>query len=106
MRIGLLFRQITALSNSSGVFTCNTVINTKNETCKVVEIDFGVITEKGKAKIIKEDVIERKEGGIEKDDSSNQGDQEERGVTINQLIDKKYPWRRTKKHILNEPNPP
>lgn len=46
--------------------------------------DSGVIIEKGKYDIFKECVIGKKE-------SNNQGGQEERGVTIDQLIDKKSP---------------
>lgn len=42
---------------------------------------------------------------IEKEESNNQGGLEERGFTLDQLIDKISHWRRTKKHILNDPNP-
>ncbi|XP_050909913.1 uncharacterized protein LOC127123760 [Lathyrus oleraceus] len=65
MKIGQLFRQISALPSSSGGFT----------------------------------------GVIEREESGNQGDKEERGVTFDQLIDENRPWRRTKKQILTEPNP-
>lgn len=43
---------------------------------------FGLIIEKGEYEIFKESVIEKEE-------SNNQGDQEERGFPIGQLIDKK-----------------
>lgn len=46
-KIGQFTRQIVALPCSSGGFTSNIVYNPKNESCKAVEIDFGVITKKG-----------------------------------------------------------
>ncbi|XP_050875549.1 uncharacterized protein LOC127079170 [Lathyrus oleraceus] len=105
MHIGQLSRQIAALPSSNGGFTSNIIDNPKNESCKDVETGFGVITKKGEAEIVKEDVIEKKEGGIEKEESGNQDDKGERGFTLDQLIDKNPPWRRTKKQILNDPNP-
>lgn len=42
---------------------------------------------------------------IEKEESRNRGDGEEIGVTIYQLIDENSPWIRTKKQVLNDPNP-
>ena len=42
---------------------------------------------------------------IEKEESNDLGDQEERGVSIDQLIDKNFPWRRTKRQVLSDPNP-
>lgn len=80
--IGQLSRQITALPSSSREFTSNTVDNPNNETCKVMEMDFGVVTKKGEAEKVKKVKIEIKEGGSEKEDSENQGDKEERGITI------------------------
>lgn len=50
--------------------------------------------------LIKEDKVR-----YEKEESENQSDQAAKGVTIEQLIDKKSSWRRTKKKILNELNP-
>lgn len=90
MRIGQLSRQIVILPSYSGGFTCNTVDNPKNESYKIVETYFGFITENDEDEIVKEDVIEKEE-------SKNQGDQEARGFTLDQLIDKNSPWRRTKK---------
>ncbi|XP_050910031.1 uncharacterized protein LOC127123897 [Lathyrus oleraceus] len=103
-QIGQLSRQIVALPSSSGGFTGNTVDNPKNETCKVVETYFGVVTEKGEVERAQDDEIEKKECGSEKEDGENQGDKEERGVIIDQLIDKNSPWKRTKKKILNLPD--
>lgn len=87
MKISQLSRQVTAFPSSSGGFTSNIVDNPKNESCKTVEIGFGVITKKGEAEIVKEDVIDIKEGGIEKEESESQDDEEERGFTLDQLID-------------------
>lgn len=42
--IGQLSSQITLLPSSTRGFTSNTVDKLKNETCKVVKIDFGVVT--------------------------------------------------------------
>lgn len=93
--IGQLSRQITVLPSLNGGFTCNIIYNPKNESCKSVETGFGVTIEKGEDEIIKEDedeivkedVIE-KEGVIEKEESNNHGDQEQKRVTIDKLIDK------------------
>ena len=93
------------MPSSNGGFIGNTIYNSKNEWYKTVEMNFGVITKKGEAEIVKENVIEKKEGGIGKEEIRHQGDKEERWVTIDQLIDKNSPWRRTKNQILNEPNP-
>ncbi|XP_050909769.1 uncharacterized protein LOC127123611 [Lathyrus oleraceus] len=49
--IAQLSRQIVVLPSSSEGFIGNTMDNPKNETCKDVETDFGVITEKGKPEI-------------------------------------------------------
>lgn len=65
MNIDELSRQITALPSSSGGFTGNTVDNSKNETCKVVDTNLGVIIEKGKDE-------------IEKEENNKPGDQEEK----------------------------
>lgn len=43
--------------------------------------------------------------GCEKKDSENQSYQVEKRVTIEKFIDKNSTWRRTKKKILNDPNP-
>lgn len=61
-------------------------------------------TNKGEDEIVEEVLIEKEEVRIEKEESNNQGDQEERGVPIEQLIGKNSLWRRTKKHIQNELN--
>lgn len=53
MKIGQLSRQIVVLLSSSEGFTGNTVENPKNETCKVVDTNLGVIIEKGKDEIDK-----------------------------------------------------
>lgn len=79
--------------------------NSKNETCKDLETCFEVITNRGEDEIMEEDLIEEEKLGAEKDDSKNHSDQVEKEFTIGQLIDKNSPWRRTKKKILNEPNP-
>ncbi|XP_050916381.1 uncharacterized protein LOC127131507 [Lathyrus oleraceus] len=79
--IGQLSKQINALPSSSGGFTGSTVDNPKNETCKVVETDFGVVTKEGEAERVKEGGIKKKEGRLEKEDSGNQCDKEERGFT-------------------------
>lgn len=46
IRIGQLSRQLEALPSSSRGFTGYTIDNPKNETCKVVEMDIGLITRK------------------------------------------------------------
>lgn len=81
------------MPSSEEGFTDNTIDNPKNETWKVVDTDLGVIIEKDKYE-------------IDKEDNKNQGEQEERGFTLDQIIDKNSPWRRMKKQILTEPNPP
>ncbi|XP_050892563.1 uncharacterized protein LOC127098101 [Lathyrus oleraceus] len=86
-------------------FTGDTVDNPKNDSCKAIEKGFEVITKKGENEIVEEDLIEKEEVRIEKKESNNLGDQEEKGVTIEQLKDKISPWRRTKKKILNDLNP-
>lgn len=79
--------------------------NPKNETCKTLEAVFEVINNMGKEKIMEEAVIEEEEVGTEKEESKNQSDQAEKGVIIEKLIDKNSHWRRTKKQIMNDPNP-
>lgn len=49
------YRQIAILPSSSGGFTGNIVNNPKNETCKVVKTNFGVVTRKQEAKKVKEE---------------------------------------------------
>lgn len=102
MHICLLSRQIDTLPSSSGWFIGSTIDNPKNELCKDVETGFGVITEKDEDEIVKEDMIETEEYVIEKEESNNLGDQEERAIIIDQLIDKNSPWRRTKKQVLSD----
>lgn len=46
-------------------------------------------TNKGEEKVVEKVLMEKEQVRIEKEESNNQGDQEERGVTIDQLIDKK-----------------
>lgn len=87
------------------VFIGNIVDNPKNESYKVVETGFKVITNRGEDEIVEEDLMEKQEVGTKREESKNQGDRERRGVTIEQLINKNSHWRRTKKHILNDPNP-
>lgn len=59
MQIGLLSRQIAALACSSGGFTCNTIKIPKNESCKAMETDFWVITEKDEDEVVKKNVSEK-----------------------------------------------
>lgn len=99
MNIGHLFRQISVFPNTSGGLTGNTVENPKNETCKVVDEGSGVIIEQDNKKTVQEGVIGR-------EDTRKQGNEEERGDTLNYFIHKNSPWRITKKQILAEPNPP
>lgn len=82
MQIGQFSRQITTLPSSSGGFTGNIVDNPKNESCKVVETSFEVIATKVENEIVEEVLMKKEEVRIEKEESKNQGDQEERGVTI------------------------
>lgn len=95
----------SCITQLEGGFTGNTIGNPKNESCKAVETGFEVATNKGKEEIVEEVFIEEEEVRIEKEKSNNQGDQEERGVTIEQLLDKNSPWIRAKNKILNQPNP-
>lgn len=76
----------------------NTIDNPKNESCKVIDASSKVLTEQGNKKTIQEGMIEREE-------KENQGDEEEIEVTLDHLVNKNYPWRRTKKQILTKPNP-
>lgn len=99
-QIGQLSRQIVALLSSSGGFTGNTIDNLKNETLKVVDMDFGVVTRNDKAGRVQEGETKNKE------ESENQGDKEKIRVTLDKFIDKNSPCKRTKEKILNEPNPP
>ena len=87
VQIGQLSRQIAALHDLSGGFT--TVDNPKNESCKAVEMGFEVIINKGGYEILEEELMEKEEVRTEREESKNQGDQVERGLTIEQLIDKK-----------------
>ena len=89
MQIGQISRQLASLPSSSGGFTGNTIDNRKTETYKAVEIGFEVITSRGEDEIV--------EVRTETEESKNQGDQAEKGVTIEQLIDKNSPRRRTKR---------
>ena len=98
MKIDQLSRQIVVLPSLSGGFTDNTIDSPKNETCKVLDTSLGEIIKQDKDDTTKEGVIEREK-------SENQGDKEEREVTIDQLIDKNSHYRRTEKQILTEPNP-
>lgn len=70
-QIGQLSRQIVSLSSSSGGFTGNTVDNPKNETYKVVETDFGVVTEEDEAERVQEGEVKKNKGEIEKEESGN-----------------------------------
>ena len=65
----------------------------------------GWLLERRKLKRLKREKFEEKDGEIEKEESGNQGDEEERGVTLDYFIDKNSPWKRTKDQIMNEPNP-
>lgn len=47
----------------------------------------GVNIDKSEGEIVKEDISEKKEGGIEKEESGNKGDKEEIGVIIDKIID-------------------
>lgn len=52
MQIGQLSKKITALPGLSGGFTNNIIDNSKNESCKVVETGFKVITNRGEDEIV------------------------------------------------------
>lgn len=67
-QIGQLSKKIVALPSSSAGFTGNTVDNPKNETCKVEEFFFWVVTSKEEDEKVKEDKIEEKEREIEKEE--------------------------------------
>lgn len=82
MQIGYLSREIDALPTSSEGFTGNIVDNPKNESCKVVEIGFEVITNKGEYEIVEEVLMEKEEVRTEKEESKNKGDQKETGVSL------------------------
>lgn len=105
MQIGQLSRQITSLLGSSGGFTVNIIDNPINKSCKAVKTGFMGITNMGENEIMDEDLIEKEEVRTTREESKNQGDQDERGITGEKLIDKNSPWIRTKKNILNDPNP-
>ncbi|XP_050877805.1 uncharacterized protein LOC127081603 [Lathyrus oleraceus] len=104
-RIGQLSRQIAVLPSSSGGFTVKTVDKPKNETCKVVETNFRLVTRKEEVEKIKKDKIKEKKVEIEMDENGNQGNDEERGFTLDYFINKNSPRKRTKDQIMNEPNP-
>ena len=70
-----------------------------------MEADFGLVTRKEKVEKVQEDEIKEKVGESEKEENINQGEEEEIRVTLDDLIDKNSPWKRTKDQILNEPNP-
>ena len=59
--IGQLSWQIAVLPSSSRGFTNNTIDNPKNETWKVVETNFGVVTKMDKAERVQEDEIKKKD---------------------------------------------
>lgn len=69
MQISLLSREINALPSSSEGSTDNNIDNPKNESCKVVETSFEVITKKGEDEIVEEGLKKKKEVRIEKKDS-------------------------------------
>lgn len=92
-----LSKQIASFPSSSGGFTCNAVDNPKKEMWEVVETDLGFVSKKGEAERVKGIEIKKNEGVSEKEDSENQGCKEEKGVTIDQLIDKNSPWRRKRR---------
>lgn len=75
MMIGQLSRQISALYSTSGGLTVNTVNNSKNKTCKVVDAVSKVLIEQGNKKTVQGGVTEREE-------KRNLGDEEEIGVTL------------------------
>lgn len=56
-----------------------------------METDFGLVTRKEEVEKIKKDKIKEKKVEIEKKGNGNQGDKEERGVTLYYFIDKKSP---------------
>lgn len=64
-----------------------------------------MVTRKKEAEKVKESKIEENDCEIEKEESGNQCEEQERGVALYHLIDKNYPWKRTKDQTLNEPNP-
>lgn len=81
-------------------FIGNTIDNPKNETCKALESWFGVNTS-----LKDNEKVKDVEVGEEKEVNENMSDYSERGVIIDHIIDKSSPLRRTKKQILNVPNP-
>lgn len=101
-------------ASSSGGFICNTV---KSETCKVIELRnkalpskpkvseekkgwSGVEKKNGKEVVAEEEVEKHLEGEKSWDTSED----EVRGYTIDQFIDKNSLFRITEKKILNEQN--
>lgn len=64
-----------------------------------------MITNKGEDEIVEGVLMEKEEVKTKKEQTNNQGNQEDIRVTIGQLIDEKSPWRRIKKQIFNDPDP-
>lgn len=62
-------------------------------------------TNKGEDEIVEEILSEKEELKIEKENSNNQGDREERGVTIEQLIDKTPLGEELRSKSKMSPNP-
>lgn len=58
--------------------------------------------ESEKKGVTKGDVENKKSEG---EKSENKSNNEIKGCTLDQFIDKNSPWRREKKQILNDPNP-
>lgn len=67
VHIGQLSRQTTTLYGSIEGFISNTIDNPKNESCKVVEISFEVITDMGEDEIMEEELMEKEEVRTERD---------------------------------------
>lgn len=71
-----------------------------------MEADLGSVNRNEEVEKVQEDKIKEKVGEIKKEENRNQGDEENKGVTLDYFIGKNSPWKRTKDQMLNEQNPP
>lgn len=108
---------MVAQASSSGGFIGNTVDNPKNETLKAIEwrnrvVSCELINSKEKKELSK---VQNKKGRVvvekevkknfEGEKSEHTSEDEDKGYTLNRFIGKNSPFKRAKKHTLNEPNP-
>lgn len=56
-----------------------------------METDLRVVTRNEEAEKVEEKKINEKDGEIKKEESGNQGDEEERGITLDHFIHKRSP---------------